>query len=245
MKGERRNADCADLVGVYAQQTQKIQIGIRSTGARSPTVTAISRAIGRIASNARQPPQCGLARPGCMDLIIRNTSSRPFHHNGSKRPPLHPQRPGGIASTPWRFEMSGSRMEPVRTGGFGHATRVNGSAKDAAGTNVRTAANRNGQVLAAVAFATLTLAAFAVNRPCAAEPRRADSSNTRGWQIMTPEERIAHQAKIRSFNDYSACRAYQADHHRRMEDRARQQGRTLAKEQRDACAHLEATLPAR
>ncbi len=50
MKGERRNADCADLIGVYAQQTQKIQIGIRSTGARSPTVTATSRAIGRIAS---------------------------------------------------------------------------------------------------------------------------------------------------------------------------------------------------
>jgi hypothetical protein len=107
---------------------------------------------------------------------------------------------------------------------------VNGSAKDAAGTNVRTAANRNGQVLAAVAFA---------------EPRRADSSNTRGWQIMTPEERIAHQAKIRSFNDYSACRAYQADHHRRMEDRARQQGRTLVTEQRDACAHIETKPTAR
>lgn len=136
-------------------------------------------------------------------------------------------------------------MEPVPTGSFGHVNSAKALTIDSGSTSVRTAANRNGPVLVALALATLTLAAFAVNRPCAAEPSRTDSSNTRGWQIMTPEERIAHQAKIRSFNDYSACRTYQADHHRRMEDRARQQGRTLAAEQRDACAHLQATLPAR
>lgn len=112
---------------------------------------------------------------------------------------------------------------------------------DRASTSVRIAATRSYQPLAALARASMTLAASAVHHTCAAEPQRTDSSNTRGWQIMTPEERIAHQAKIRSFNDYSACRTYQAEHHRRMEDRARQQGRTLPAEQRDVCAHLAAT----
>ena len=144
-----------------------------------------------------------------------------------------------------RSETYRLRMEPTPTRSFRQFTRTNAWAIDPASTSVRIVAPRSGQLLAALALATLMLAAFAVHRTCAAEPPRSDSSNTRGWQIMTPEERIAHQAKIRYFNDYSACRTYQAEHHRRMEERARQQGRTLAAEQRDACAHLEATPPVR
>jgi hypothetical protein len=78
-----------------------------------------------------------------------------------------------------------------------------------------------------------------------AGPWRADAGNTRGWQFMTPEERLAHQAKIRAFDSYSACRTYQADHHRAMDERAKQQGRVLAPEQRDACAHLQPPTAAR
>lgn len=80
-------------------------------------------------------------------------------------------------------------------------------------------------------------------QPCAAEPWRADSNNTRGWQLMTPKERIAHQATIRSFQDVAQCRAYQLEHHRMMEERARVQGRSLEATGRDLCAHLDA--PAR
>jgi hypothetical protein len=32
-------------------------------------------------------------------------------------------------------------------------------------------------------------------------PWRASESNTHGWQLMTPEERIAHQAPVRSLTD--------------------------------------------
>lgn len=76
-----------------------------------------------------------------------------------------------------------------------------------------------------------------------AEPWRADSNNTQGWQFMTPEERIAHQAKIRSFKDAASCRAYQLQHHARMEDRARRQGSALGGVHRDFCAHLELHKP--
>jgi len=87
--------------------------------------------------------------------------------------------------------------------------------------------------------ATIALAAsLAITTVHSAGPWRADAGNTRGWQFMTPEERLAHQATIRNFESYSACRAYRADHHRTMETRAQRQGRVLAPEPNDFCAHL-------
>lgn len=69
-------------------------------------------------------------------------------------------------------------------------------------------------------------------------PWRADEQNTRGWQLMSPEERIEHQAKMRGFRDYGACHAYQLEQHRRMAERAHDQGLTLPQVPRDACVHL-------
>ncbi|QID19350.1 hypothetical protein G3580_18060 [Nitrogeniibacter mangrovi] len=69
-------------------------------------------------------------------------------------------------------------------------------------------------------------------------PWRADEGNTVGWQLMSPEERIEHQARIRSFTDYDACHAYQLEHHRLMEARAAERGLRLPSVRRDACAHL-------
>lgn len=69
-------------------------------------------------------------------------------------------------------------------------------------------------------------------------PWRASEDNTRGWQLMSPEERIEHQAKIRGFRKYDECHAYQLEHHRRMAERAIQRGVRLQQRQRDICADL-------
>jgi hypothetical protein len=58
-------------------------------------------------------------------------------------------------------------------------------------------------------------------------PWRATQMNTAGWQLMTPEERIEHQNKMRSFKTYDECKAYQEQHHKMMEERAKQKGVTL------------------
>jgi hypothetical protein len=71
-----------------------------------------------------------------------------------------------------------------------------------------------------------------------AGPWRANEGNTRGWMLMSPQERLEHQAKIRSFSDYEACHAYQVAHHRLMLERAARLGLTLPERGRDACAHL-------
>lgn len=69
-------------------------------------------------------------------------------------------------------------------------------------------------------------------------PVRANEANTRGWQLMTPEERIEHQATIRGFKAYEQCREYQIRHHERMQQRARERGLTLPARRRDFCEHL-------
>ena len=74
----------------------------------------------------------------------------------------------------------------------------------------------------------------------AAGPWRASEGNTSGWDWMTPRERLEHQATVRAFTDYTACRAYQIKHHETMEARAWASGQTLkpASERRDICEHL-------
>jgi hypothetical protein len=58
-------------------------------------------------------------------------------------------------------------------------------------------------------------------------PWAANKGNTVGWQLMTPAERTEHQAKMRSFKTYDECKAYQEEHHKQMEARAKEKGLTL------------------
>ena len=71
-------------------------------------------------------------------------------------------------------------------------------------------------------------------------PWHANGANTPGWQLMTPGERIEHQAKVRSYTKYDDCRAYQISHHLLMQERARE--RNVAPGPGwDFCAHLKST----
>lgn len=69
-------------------------------------------------------------------------------------------------------------------------------------------------------------------------PWRASEENSAGWQFMSPEERIEHQARIRGFRTYEACQAYRQQHHELMAERARAAGKVLHQGRRDICAHL-------
>lgn len=55
----------------------------------------------------------------------------------------------------------------------------------------------------------------------------ADDGNTRGWQLMTAQERVEHQNKMRSFTTYDECKTYQQEQHQAMEARAKEKGVTL------------------
>jgi len=70
-------------------------------------------------------------------------------------------------------------------------------------------------------------------------PWRANDGNTTGWELMTPEERVEHQARIRSFKTYDACHAYQLEHHRLMEAKAAARGLNPPSGRRDFCEHLK------
>lgn len=90
--------------------------------------------------------------------------------------------------------------------------------------------------LACVALTAVSLA-FA-GSVFARGPWRASEGNTTGWHLMSPEERIEHQSKIRGFKRYEDCHAYQLEHHRLMAARASAQGLQLPRQGRDFCEHL-------
>ncbi|NTV48785.1 MAG: hypothetical protein HGB32_09800 [Geobacteraceae bacterium] len=51
-----------------------------------------------------------------------------------------------------------------------------------------------------------------------------EQDNTYGWQMMTPDERKEHQAKLARFTDYNTCKEYIDSHNKEMEYRARVKG---------------------
>jgi hypothetical protein len=92
------------------------------------------------------------------------------------------------------------------------------------------------------AAAVLGVIIFVGGPAGAAGPWRADEGNTRGWQLMSPQERIEHQARVRGFTDYQACQAYRAQHHQEMVERATKRGLSLPTSGRDICDHLKPQL---
>ncbi len=87
----------------------------------------------------------------------------------------------------------------------------------------------------------LSINLFAADHALARGPWRASEGNTSGWALMTPEERIEHQTRIRGFTTLDACTQYRDEHHRQMAARAAERGLNLRAGHRDVCAHLRPT----
>ena len=67
-----------------------------------------------------------------------------------------------------------------------------------------------------------------------------NQNNTRGWTLMTPEERTAYQIKMREVKTYDECKLTQTEHRTSMETRAKEKGITLQAPRRNACDNLKA-----
>ncbi|AWI78957.1 hypothetical protein CEW87_06015 [Parazoarcus communis] len=71
-------------------------------------------------------------------------------------------------------------------------------------------------------------------------PWRAVENNVFGWQLMTPDERIEHQRRLRGFDAYEACSAYVAAHHAELQARADRAGLVLSPRRQSVCDQLRA-----
>ena len=93
---------------------------------------------------------------------------------------------------------------------------------------------------------TMLLAALALaaSTAVARGPWRADESNTSGWQLMSPQERLRYQARIRRSGTYEECLRYEQEHEVAMRERARRGGQALPQNEQDACVSMQ-TRPAR
>lgn len=83
---------------------------------------------------------------------------------------------------------------------------------------------------AAIALATLAAQAQPPGPGPGPGPRggpRFGADVTPGWALMTPAERQAHQEKMRGMKDSAECQAYMAEHHKLMQQRAQEKGKSL------------------
>ncbi len=63
--------------------------------------------------------------------------------------------------------------------------------------------------------------------PAAPAPSSSAPARVYGWQLMTPEERTAYRAKMRSLRTDDERAAFRAEHHKLMLARAKERGVTL------------------
>ena len=82
------------------------------------------------------------------------------------------------------------------------------------------------------------LAGMPVDAGWARGPWRAGAVNTPGWSLMSPEERVAYQRRMRGFDDARGCAVYQVEHRARMAERARRRGEDLPQDIADGCEQL-------
>ena len=68
---------------------------------------------------------------------------------------------------------------------------------------------------------------------------QAGPRNTPGYTLMTPEERTAHVAKMRSLKTMEECETYLTEHRAAMAKRAQEQGKAMPRMRRDPCAMLK------
>lgn len=79
--------------------------------------------------------------------------------------------------------------------------------------------------------------------PCARGGGRGmayNQGNTRGWELMTPEERTTFQKQMRAVKTYDECVAVQTEHRGAMEVRAKEKGVTLQVPRKNVCDNLKA-----
>ncbi len=68
----------------------------------------------------------------------------------------------------------------------------------------------------------------------------ANQKNTAGWQLMTPEERTEYRSKMHGFTEYNACKEYVDDHHKQMEQRAKEKGVAVPVMRQNPCDRMKA-----
>ena len=64
------------------------------------------------------------------------------------------------------------------------------------------------------------------------QAREGTQEQAYGWELMTPEERTAYRDQMRALKTEEERRAFQVEHHQRMQERAKERGVSLSESPR-------------
>ena len=93
-------------------------------------------------------------------------------------------------------------------------------------------------LFAATLAACFAIPAFAADPQPAAKGSCCSAKDTAGWEMMSPDERRMHQEKMQGFKDAGSCQAYMKEHHKMMEERAKEKGMAMPRESGHGCDHM-------
>lgn len=75
--------------------------------------------------------------------------------------------------------------------------------------------------------------------PACCRGMHSGADNTAGWSMMSPQERKEHHAKMDSLKSTEECKAYMAEHHAQMAQRAKERGMTMHEPRHSMCAPMK------
>lgn len=87
--------------------------------------------------------------------------------------------------------------------------------------------SRSITVMALVCAAVASSGATAEENPATGQGQMRQQGQVRGRDLMSPDELAQHREKMRSMKTEEERRAYQAEQHRKMQERAKEKGLTL------------------
>jgi len=72
-----------------------------------------------------------------------------------------------------------------------------------------------------------------------AMPWYAQGDNFRGAQLLTPDERKQHVARLQAFKSFAECKDYMQGHYLELDRRARERGASLPPVRGDPCEVMQ------
>lgn len=101
-------------------------------------------------------------------------------------------------------------------------------------------AGRKGHVRAPTAGMAMAIGTFAcvVFTASAGQRFSFDPDNVPGWSLMSSGERAEHHRRLTSMTTVDECREYMTAHQERMENRARERGKTVRSPRYDVCEQM-------
>jgi hypothetical protein len=93
----------------------------------------------------------------------------------------------------------------------------------------------NARLIQALSITAALLAVSSFVSPVSAQTAPTPATKSGREPFLSPAEQVEHEKKMQNFKTYQECSAYMAEHRKKIEARAKEQGRSMRNVKTDEC----------